>query len=371
MVLPLFYGALRYGRLEAIALVLASGAIAAALSRRFLLAGVLSAFAACVHPIMVWIGLPCLLAAASTGAWPTIARYVGAGLAGMAPQTLWTLFEAPPLYKYMVSSSISSGRFEVIESILHEPQRYAAFLSTLSPSALVLLALIVVLAAAGIVASRGWTRWIALSIALGPFVALAIFSLSKNPYYFVGALPALAPIAALGASRLPRYGSIGLAAALIGYTAFTQAPDIWRVRSAPTVMDVNAELARTLPQDAVVFAPMREAGIIDLRPDLRLYSFHALAPADSWEAPACADIDRRIREIVAADRRATSRGDAPDEAYLIMFGMPWVNYVSSIYGPAGERLACLWEAPGITSAATQICRQGQCDLLDVRRRPLR
>lgn len=371
LVLPMIYGALRYGRIEAIALALGGGAIAAALSRRFVLAGVLSAFVVSVHPIMVWIGVPCLIAIISARSWTSLWRYIGAGSAGLLPQILWTAFVAAPLYKYMVSSSISSGRFEVFDSLLSEPSRYAAFYNSLNPTGVALLTLILVLSALGIASAKGSTRWLALSLVLSPLAALSLFSLSKNPYYFVVVFPSMAVAAALGASKLPRLGAVGLAAALIGHTVLTHAPDIWRARSAPTVIEVNTALARTLPHGAVVFSPLREAGVIDLRPDLRFYSFHALSDANSWNPPDCASLDARIRAVVAADARSTSEMSPPTEAYLVMFGMPWTNYMAGIYGQRAEQMTCLWERPDIVRSITQICHAGHCDALDVRRRPLR
>lgn len=369
--IPLVYLTLRYGRLEAFALALGFWAIACALSGRFWSAGVLSALAVSVHPIMVWVGLPCLIAALAQER-TAFFRYTAAGIVGLAPQALWTLFLAPPLDKHMGSSSVGEDRFEVLLSLAREPDRYVAYMQTLSPTSLALHVVLLTLAMVGIVLSRGATRWIVAAIALAPFIALALLNLVKNPYYFVGALPGLSIAAAVGAAKAPRLAASTLGAAVLLWVAVTHTPEAWRSRENPTVATANTELANQLPHGAVVFSPLREAGIIHARPDLRFYSYHSLAPAESWDMPACETLNERIREIVASDRRKTSAtGEISEHAYLVMLGMSWPNYLASIYGPeAPERLACLWGDPSIEARTTQVCGPARCEELDVRRRPL-
>lgn len=371
--IPLTFLTLRYARMEAFALALGLGSVASALSGRVLVAGVLSALAVSIHPILVWIGVACLLAALSRDGWRGGAKYCAGGVLGLAPQALWTFFAADFSPKYLVTSSIAPGRFDIVASVLAEPDRYAAYIAGLAPGAIVAHVLLIGLALAGLALARGWTRGILVAIALGPLTSLAIFSLGKNPYYFVTAIPALAIAAAYGASKLPRNAAFALGAIALSGAASVHAAAAWESRALPTVSEVNRELARQLPRGAAVFSPLRSAGVIQERPDLRFYSFHALSPPDVWEMPQCDAIDRRLREIIAADPRRTSAASGTDAnaVYLAMFGMPWNNYVFSIYGPqSDEAMACLLDAPGTTRHATEFCMPGQCYELDVRRRPL-
>lgn len=372
---PLTYSTLRYGRVEVIAVLLGLSAIAAALRGSVLLAGLLSALAVCVHPILIWIGAPCLIAILQRNGWQGVGRYSLGGVLGLSPQVLWLVFFSEVSSKYWLTSSLAPGRNTILESVASEPQRYVGYVASLNAADVAMHALLLGLALFGFWAARGMTRWLLLAIGFAPLIALALFSLGKNPYYFVTALCALAIAAAFGASRTPRAVILGLGAAALTYAAWRHLPDAWASRHYPTVTQVTQAMARQLPEGAVVFTPLRYAGILRSRPDLRLFSYHALYnAAESTAMTPCANLDRHIVTLAATDTRESSRSLPRQvrDTELLMYGMPWEAYLRPVYHPDPPDFACLINAPGTSRRTEQICGPGadECGTFEIARRPL-
>jgi len=373
---PLTYATLRYGRVEGAAALLGLSGIALALSGAAFRAGLLSALSVCVHPIMIWIGPACAVAIAQKRGWRGIGAYTAGGVIGLAPQAFWMAFFSDVSTKYWSTSSLAPGRNALLSSLLDETQRFESYISGMSALDIAAQgALLGGLAIFGVAAARGWTRWTLILIAAGPFLSLALFSQGKYPYYFVTALPALAIAAAYGASRLPRVIGVSACVAALALALWQNLPTAWATRENAPVTTVTATLARELPQGAIVFSPLRYAGLVRDRPDLRFYSYHALYDArESTQMAACEAIDDHILGLAATDPRETKNGQPPaaDAAYLVMYGMTWESYLSQVYHPDPPSFDCLLSGARTMRSTHAICAPDNrgCHDLEILRRSL-
>jgi len=377
VMLPLTYTTLRYGRVEAVAAWLGLSAIATALGGSALLAGALSALAVCVHPIMIWIGAPCFVAIVQRSGWVGVGRYTIGGALGILPQALWMIFFSDVSSKYWVTSSVAPGRNVLLESLITEPQRYANYVAGLNPVDIAMqVALLAGLTLVSIVAARQTNRWFMLAIVAAPLAALALFSLGKNPYYFVIPLCALTIAAAYGARWLPRPMLLTVCACALAYVGWRHVPEAWASRDDATVTQVTRAIASDLPNGAIVFTPLRYAGLLRSRPDLRLYSYHALYAGDaSTEMISCKDLDRHIADLADTDPRPSSAALRDDirEAELVMYGMTWEAYLNSVFHPDPPDFECLTNPTTATRSALPVCVPAggaECGEIDIVRRPI-
>jgi hypothetical protein len=376
---PSLFAALRYGRIDVFALALTLWALAAAGWNRPALSGVLSGLAVSVHPMFLWVAAPCLVYAVND-ARRTALRYLAGAAIGVAPQVVWTVANwndvRAVVQRFAVSSSLGAhSSAGLVSSVLAEPHRYRAYLDAVPvwsvPFQLIGYGVLPAVAIWFAVRAR---RAEILVLTAAPILGLALLVQSKNPYYLYGPLAALAVVATYAAARLrPRVTKGIVALVLAGATVATghYATDAWNNRGMITAQEATAELAEHLPRGAVVIAPNLYAGLIRRRPDLRFFNYHALSLRPGWALPACEELPSRIRTLVAADGRVSSRGPVPSEVYLVGASETiLLAYLQQIYVHATIRDAqCMLSPPGGQVRRVPVCgsRSAPCAEIQISR----
>jgi len=186
-------------------------------------------------------------------------------------------------------------------------------------------------------------------LAIAPVLSLAFLVQGKNPYYFVlYALPALAVVAAAGVRGLPnRPTQLICIAALCGCGIFCA----YKTRTAaglPTVSRSVELLAAKIPAHAVAFSPLIYGSLIVRRPDVQLFTLHALSRREGWYLPACSELPAKIRTLLEHDPRPTSHNaeENPGEVFFVLGPGPsegaFLWYLKQIYADATPAdLQCL------------------------------
>lgn len=380
---PLSFISLRYGRPETFADALSMSALACAAWKRFRMSGLLAGLAVSVHPVQMWVGLPCAMLAFQSGSWRYVGRFAVGGIVGILPQAGWTLahlHDLPTITKrYFITSSLSSGRFAMLDSLLLEKDRYVSYVASLGWfDRAVQIVFFVALPLASLFKRSSFERALLLAIWLGPCVALALFSQGKNYYYFVSAIPAWTVVAAAGASALPRGLVASLALVSLAIVAVRNVGNLEAGRTAPQVADIVDSLSAELPPGAAVFSTLRYAGLVRLRPDLRFYAYHALSTrSDGWTYPHCNHIKQRLRDILAEGRRPSSIHAPHPQPHSVSFvsvdTWPLINYLRQIYNPVSpEDVACLLDEAKSKTVTKTFCDKlnAQCISLSLTTLPL-
>ena len=358
--------AIRYGRTDVAALALTLWAIACAAHGRPLLAGVLSGFAVSAHPMFVWVAAPCLWFARTSGIRGLI-RYTVGGCLGVVPQITWVAYNWTDLQtitsRFAVTSSLGSlASGGVFSSIANEPRRYLDYVATMP--VWLLVAHITAYVALPVIALRERaSRWMTLALIVPAALGLAILSQGKNPYYVYSVLPFAGVATARGLDSVRgQFRTVAAAAVAIAVLTGTghTAVETWNSRNAVTAADMTEAFTSRLPAGAVVIAPNIYAGLIKRRPDIRFFNYHALSNRPGWGLPECADMPSRIRTLVEADPRPSSRGTPPSEAHLIVLAdWPLVRYLQLIYVEGSEDAArCLLASDAGPVSPVRICRDG-------------
>ncbi len=240
-----------------------------------------------VHPVFVWIGPLCALIVLQRGGLRSVWRYALGGLAGAAPELAWMAIHFHDFQsiaaRYFVTSSVGKGW---TASVANEWTRYRAYAQPLTGFDIVAQAFgFVVLPVVAMVVAPRRERLVLGAIALIPLAALAMLVGGKNPLYFIYALPFLAVVAAASARRLPfRWMEAACVAALIA-AAVRYAPAMREAAKAPSVTQEVEQIASRLPANAVVFSPLIYGGLIQRRPDLTFFTYHALSTRTGWALP--------------------------------------------------------------------------------------
>jgi hypothetical protein len=366
LLVPMLYATGRYGRTDMLALGLGLWGMATA-NRHPALSGVLCALAVCVHPIMVWILPPALLWNwHGPGGVSRAKRFAAVvGVIGLI-QVAWLLANFSQVQEFIgrmfVSSSVAKSNplMAIASSLAHEADRYIAYWNVLAPlDRLLQSALLGALGITGVAILAVRRQPIPLLMLLGSMLAIAVLIGTKNLYYLIFCLPLLAAIAPVALEKLPHAVSLALAAVLIGWTGVRQIGTAAQSTSGFEISRVTMAIAKRLPQGAVVIAPLVDAGLVRLRPDLRYFSYHALSDRNAWRLPPCETLPQRIADLVENDLRShPQRSSAsPGEAYvggIAPGGL--LGYLRAIYVDADPSIeACLLDGPRIYIPPEETC----------------
>jgi hypothetical protein len=345
---PYLFTALRYGRNDVVALALAAWSVAAAAWNRPLWAGLLSALAVSVHPLFVWVALPCLAFLGADQRARQWSRYAFAGALGLLPQAVWMLLYWDEIRsiiaRYFVSSSVAGDASTgILQSIAAEPSRYVAYIGSMGVWTRAFHGITYMLLPLSCI-GRAWkgARPV-LVLAAAPVVALALLSQNKNPYYWYSALPFITVATAYAASMTSRHLRVGIAVFVV---AAVTAATITRAtqgaqQAPPAILALTRTLATSLPAGATVVAPNLYAGLIRERPDIQFFNYHGLSNKPVWGLPGCDKLSARLRELIAGDPRHQRSGSR--KVYFVAQSEPsLLAYLRQIYADASEAdVACM------------------------------
>jgi hypothetical protein len=212
------------------------------------------------------------------------------------------------------------------------------------------------------------SRRLSAALLVPPVLTLAIVTQNKNPYYVFVVLPSLAVLAACSVEAFSPVARRIVVALVLAIVAVSASVFAWRGIEfhGPTTADATETLARSLPPDATVLAANVYAGLIQRRPDIQFFNYHALSLRPGWALPACATMPRTIEGLVAGDPRVTSRHDARF-AYAIAPSEPgFTDYLRLIY-PKGTPAdaACLADGERGSRRQLRVCREDRtpCETL--------
>jgi hypothetical protein len=144
-------------------------------------------------------------------------------------------------------------------------------------------------------------------------------------------------------------------------------------RGMPTAREAVEVLSREVPRDAVVVIPNVYAGLLQTRPDVRVFNYHSLSLHPKWRLPDCSNLDDRLRTLLRDDARGSPKHRDASEVYFVTYPF-FLAYLKSIYVDATDaQLECMIGAPGAENRHFETCDvQGKrCTAIDVTRHPLR
>ena len=333
-----FYWVSRYGRSDSLSLLLLTASIWLSLAERPMLAGVGAGLSTSIYPLNGWVICFDGVIAGHKSGWKGLARCA----VGTAIGVSWQVYGIAAHFtdvaaisrKFAVSASTRSASgvlAGILQSVGNEPTRYTAYVKSMfqqgdyaSMTALVLLAACLLLA----IKSTNW--WITLLLVALPLTGIAVLVGLKNPYQFIFCLPPLAIASAIGAEYLPRPIFRALPVCAVGLIVLISWPAAIQRMGAPTPERVFSTVARTLPEGAIAFGPVLFAPVMEERPDVRFFTYHALSQGEGWNFPECAAIPPVIRDIVQTDRRRTSRAYIQNRSDLPIYFI-WLDGYQSGY----------------------------------------
>jgi hypothetical protein len=366
---PSIFIALRHGRSDVVAMALGAWALATAAWGWPLLSGVLTGLAASVHPLLMWVALPCA-AFAATQQPRGLFRY-GAGAAlGVVPQGAWTLWHRDEirtiLSRYAVSTSFGNHNAAgVVHSLLEEPRRYLENVTGLNALSRGTQMIMFALLPVSVFLRRRAQHSVAmLTTTIAPVVAVALLVQTKSAFYVFHTLAFVAIVAAYGLAHLS--GKLRGAAAVVTLIALATAMtgyvrNLRETASIITANDTTPVLASFLPRDALVVSPNLYAGLVRTRPDLHFFNYHALSTRPGWGLPACDAVAARLRALVEHDPRVVpERRPPPSKAYLIAESDEWLLwYLRQIYVETTDGdVHCLRHGPGSAITTLKVCKPG-------------
>jgi hypothetical protein len=332
MLTPMWFLTARYGRADMLAIALAVGSVAAAASRLPLAAGALSGLAMSVHPVFVWIGPLCALIVFDRCGLRSVGRYVIGGVLGAIPQLAWIAAHSRDyqsiVARYYVTSGVGKGW---TSSVLKEWARYRAYAAQITGvEAATQVVGFVALPAIAIIRASRRERLSLIAIAFVPLLGLAMLVGGKNPYYFIYTFPFLAILSAAAVRNAPSRLIEIACLAVLCLAAIHYAPQVRIASKAATVTQMVESVSPRLPHNAVVLSPLIYGGLIRRRPDLTLFTYHALSVRNRWGLPSCEEIPSAIQSLIAQDPRPSSVQRNPDRIFFLSFPDP-LSYLRLIY----------------------------------------
>jgi hypothetical protein len=378
---PLMFTVMRYGRTDVEALALAAWALVAAAHRRPLVAGMLSGLALSVHPVYAWLGAPCLALAWQAGRRDAL-RYLAGGVVGVLPQALWVLANLESSReiwdRYAITANTAAFPLGTLQSMWEEPQRFRAYVELLSSwQKLFQLLTYVVLPVAGLVMAVRRKSWLPMALLVAaPSIFVAATIDTKSAFYTQFVLMPLAVVAAYAVSQMPGAGRAvvaGVAMLAVTVVSLDRLEHANASRGLPTAREAVEALSRELPRDSVVVIPNVYAGLLQTRPDVRVFNYHGLSFHPEWRLPDCSELDDRLRTLQRDDSRGSPERRDVSEVYFVTYPL-FLDYLKSIYVDATDaQLECMIGAPGTKTQHFEMCdAQGKrCAGIDVTRHPLR
>ena len=239
--------------------------------------------------------------------------------------------------------------------MVNERERYASYLeSLLHQRDFASLAALVIVMICFLLSLKSSQRRIAVLLVAMPLASMAVLVGLKNPYEFIFCLPSLAIASAIGADYLPRPVFRAVIACTFGLIVIVLWPPAIPQLGAPRPGAVFTTVASSLPEGSVVFGPVLFAPIMEKRPDIRFFTYHAFAPGDDWHLPECGAFPRVIRSVVQTDGRPTSHKYEQRQAKLSIYFI-WLDgyrlgYLRLIWPDLSDQEAdCLMQMSRIDS----------------------